>query len=632
MPSWWVAVRGIAYRPGRSLVVALLVAVTAATAVAIPAYTRAAQQSVLTDVLTAQPAALAGVVSETRAADDRAALAASQDALAGSPVLADRLAPPQAAVELEMVVPGRNALTQLPMVWRGDACAHLRLVAGACPARPGEVVVADRSATFLGAGVGQRIPVQERIPTGAVAQREPDPATPVTVTGIYDPTATIQDPYWGRGLYFGMGYNDKTDTYSLDTAFVAVTDGLYGRAWPPTVSVEYPLRVAQVRVDDIPGLRADLAALDAYAGRANLSIESGLPNFLTETERQHRAIARSVPLVALPLVLLCLFVLFVVAAAVTEERAPEIALGRLRGLRPAQLAGFGVGEPLLLVLLATPVGLGLGMAATELAARAFLADTAHAELTTRVLLAGAAALLGAAAAIALAGRRTLRADVLALLRRVPSRSRRRVAAVEAAAGALALAALYQVLAGQDRSTPIAYAAPALVALVAGLLAGRLLGWRARARGRRAARRGQLAALLAAAQLSRRPAHARVVALLTVAVALLAFAATGWDVAAGNRETAARADLGARRVYQVNAPDPATLLAAVRAADPGGRQAMAVVRRFQFYGQARTISVGVDAGRLPGIAVWPGGDAAVPTAVARQLRSEAEPVLLLHGPG
>ncbi|MFC7549282.1 FtsX-like permease family protein [Plantactinospora sp. GCM10030261] len=628
MPALWVVVRGIGYRSRRSFVVALLVAVTVAAAVAIPAYTRAAQQSVLTDVLTGEQPFVAGVTTSTsKAGTPEEALATTREALAGS-VLADRLGEPHTAVRLETTIPDQQFKTVMPMVWRGDVCPHVRLVAGNCPTGPGEMALADRTAKHLGLSVGQRLPLRETIPPHIKAAQ---PATPITVVGLYDPATTSLDPYWGRSYYFGMGFLKKEETYVMDTAFVAVTDGLFGRAWPPTVSVEHPLRAADVRLTDVPPLRADLTATTARAIDADMNIESGLGLALDEVDRQHQAIARSVPLVALPLLVLCLFVLFVVAAAVTEERGPEIALGRLRGLRPTQLSGFGVGEPLLLVLLATPVGLALGLASTELAARTVLAPGVHAELTGTVLVAAALALLGAAGSIALAARRTLRAGVLALLRRVPSRSRRRVAAVEAAIGALALAALYQVLAADDRSTPIAYAAPALVALVAGLLAGRLVGWWARVRGRRAAARGRLTTLLSTAQLARRPATARVVALLTVAVALLTFAAVGWDVAAGNRETAARASVPAPRVYQVTAADPRTLLTAVREADPGGTRAMAVIRRFQPYNEGETVMVGVDTTRLAAIAAWPGGDADTARAVAGQLRTAAAPVVRLRGP-
>uniref|UniRef100_UPI0027DBCBE7 FtsX-like permease family protein n=1 Tax=Rhizomonospora bruguierae TaxID=1581705 RepID=UPI0027DBCBE7 len=189
----------------------------------------------------------------------------------------------------------------------------------------------------------------------------------------------------------------------------------------------------------------------------------------------------------------------------------------------------------------------------------------------------------------------------------------------------------EILAAGDRSSPLAYAAPPLVALLAGLVAARVLGRWARRRARRMADRGRLPAVLTAASLARRPATGRVVALLTVAVALLTFAATGWDVAAGNRERTARAAVGAPWVYRVDAPDPGTLLKAVRRADPGGERAMAVGRWYQFYGEGDTIMVGVDSARLPAIGVWPGGGAGTLASVRDLLRPDAAPGLPLHGP-
>ncbi len=61
MAGWTVALRGIRYRPGRSLLVLLLATIAIATAVLAPAYSRAAQQSVLTDRLAAAPADASGL-------------------------------------------------------------------------------------------------------------------------------------------------------------------------------------------------------------------------------------------------------------------------------------------------------------------------------------------------------------------------------------------------------------------------------------------------------------------------------------------------------------------------------------------------------------------------------------------
>ncbi len=55
LAGWTVVLRGIRYRSGRSLMVLLLAGVATAATVLAPAYSRAAQQSVLSDGLRAAP-------------------------------------------------------------------------------------------------------------------------------------------------------------------------------------------------------------------------------------------------------------------------------------------------------------------------------------------------------------------------------------------------------------------------------------------------------------------------------------------------------------------------------------------------------------------------------------------------
>ncbi|HEX7745040.1 MAG TPA: FtsX-like permease family protein, partial [Micromonosporaceae bacterium] len=173
--------------------------------------------------------------------------------------------------------------------------------------------------------------------------------------------------------------------------------------------------------------------------------------------------------------------------------------------------------------------------------------------------------------------------------------------------------------------------PPLLALVAGLLAARALGWWARVRTRTAGTAGNLPALLAAAQVSRRPAVARVVALLAVAVALLTFATAIWDVAGVNREIATRASTGADGVYRVIASDPQHLLDAVRAADPTGREAMAVAWNTQRYEGRDLLVAGVDAGRLGAVADWPGLSPERTAAIGSALTVQPGGPVSLRGP-
>ena len=56
MAGWTVVLRGIRYRSGRSLMVLILAGIATAATVLAPAYSRAAQQSVLSDGLRSAPA------------------------------------------------------------------------------------------------------------------------------------------------------------------------------------------------------------------------------------------------------------------------------------------------------------------------------------------------------------------------------------------------------------------------------------------------------------------------------------------------------------------------------------------------------------------------------------------------
>ncbi|MEV0727227.1 FtsX-like permease family protein [Polymorphospora sp. NPDC050346] len=622
MHNLFVTLRGIRHRRARSLIVVLLATIATAAAVVIPAYIRAAQQSVLTDTVTATRPATVGVTVGGRlgpTAPDLATVRASMDAALPGTTVAEFLDPPIGTVWWQgesLVAPARHRTTA-DVVFRAGVCDHLVLTAGSCPRQRGEVLVSARSVADTGWQVGQRIDI---LPPGLPGFRDTGarPTVPFTITGLYQ-LADEQAAYWGSTLYLDGGRLDENDNYTADTIFVGVESDLLAVPGTPEprFAVEYHLRdAAGLRLDQVPVVRADLDKLsrDVTAG----AVSSGLPASLDEAAEHQAVLVRSVPLIAVPLVLLCWFVLFLVVAALTEERGPEIALGKLRGLRLGQVAFFAVAEPMLLIALATPFGIALGLGLTEVGARAFLADGGHVELRAPVLLAAAAAFAGAGVAAALATRRTVRASVLSLLRRIPPRAPWRAVVVESAVGALALVGLLQVLAAGDRTSPLAYLAPPLLAVVAGLIAARLLtGW-ARLRGRTAAQRGDVSLLLATAQLGRRPATARVVVLMTVAVALLSFSVTIWDVGAINRMIAARVEVGAPVVHTVTAADPAALLAAVRAADPDGRRAMAVAWSSQRYADENLRIATVDAPRLGAVASWPGRDAAQTAAVGELL--------------
>ncbi|MEV4414934.1 FtsX-like permease family protein [Catellatospora sp. NPDC049609] len=620
MAGWSVMLRGIRHRSGRSLVVLSLAGFATAAAVLAPAYGRAAQQSVLTDALSAAPATAAAVTVTAEGSADTAEAAHqpvgdTQSVVAGALARAPRLAAvldrPVGSVSTDTSLQNtRGGRFAARLAWHQGACEHLR-VTGDCAIDAEQVLVSERAAAEAGIEVGDKITV--RPVQGGNAGRAYE------VVGLYTPLAP-QEAHWGNNGYFAQGQSGGEGAPRLDAVFAGAEDDVrLGDAVPVTLSIAYPLRPEQVRLDDVSALRSELGGLGLALNAAELQVETALPSIVEDAAKDQDALARTVPIIAVPLVLLAFVVLLMLVAALTEERGPELALARLRGYGSGGTIRFGLGETLLLIVLGAPLGLAAGLGAVELAARTVLADGVHVEPRWPVFAAAVGGLLLACAAAWLAARATLGRSVLGLLRRVPQRGTWRAGVLEGVAAALAVASLAAAL--RDRSAPLALLAPAALAIVAGVLAGRLLSLWSRARLGLARRRGKLPAMLSAAQLSRRPGAARTVAVLTAAVALLAFSATAWDVAADARAQRADDAVGAPTVYAVSAAHPQALVDALAAADPSNHS-MAVVRADELYNSQRVELIGVQSQRLPAVAIWRGYDQAGLTELAGRLRQDA----------
>src|SRR5205823_7580465 len=131
LTAWSVMLRGIRYRPGRSLGVFLLALVATTAAVLAPAYSRAAQQSVLTDGLRSAPAdATSLVVGAKGTADatpaafsdlDEIRLAVTRQ-LTREPAVADRLGHPTGAVDTDVTLPGPAGTLVAKFARREGAC------------------------------------------------------------------------------------------------------------------------------------------------------------------------------------------------------------------------------------------------------------------------------------------------------------------------------------------------------------------------------------------------------------------------------------------------------------------------------------------------------------------------------
>ncbi len=241
-----------------------------------------------------------------------------------------------------------------------------------------------------------------------------------------------------------------------------------------------------------------------------------------------------------------------------------------------------------------------------------------------------AATVASALAAVVAARRIIAAPVGALLRRNndPADSGIGLVLVDAATVALAVAGVVELVAtgatSSGRTNPLSAVAAIMLGAAIAVLTVRLLPFLGRALVRRTRESPRLAGYLAVRQIVRRPAGARVIVLIGVALALASFAIVNWSVADSNREGRALAEAGADTVLTVradrNVPD---LRTAVDHADPGGHSMAAAVVRVD----RGTPLLAVDTKRFSGVAAWPSNNAGAQlnSILPRLLPTVAPPV-------
>jgi hypothetical protein len=130
----------------------------------------------------------------------------------------------------------------------------------------------------------------------------------------------------GRGGYFTEGLAGPEDTRPrIDAVFVTDQAAVPGR---PTVTLDYPLRTDAVTVDTVARLKEGVERFQIDAAAQDLTLDSSVGAVLDDIDAEAAALGRTVPLVAVPLVLVAWFVVFLVVAGVAEERAPEVGPGQ----------------------------------------------------------------------------------------------------------------------------------------------------------------------------------------------------------------------------------------------------------------------------------------------------------------
>jgi putative ABC transport system permease protein len=521
-------------------------------------------------------------------------------------------------------VPGRavrgGAESAVALAYRDKVCDHVA-IAGACPSRPGEVLLSEQGAGALGAGIGDEI---DFVVPGLPVMR-------LRIAGTYQMLDPL-GPYWA-GNVLGRGSGSVTSSLSGDPLF-AVIDTVNatgaGELFADYHQVLPPEAYLGIGGYDL----ADEIARKKAASGSNWRVETQANALTTRVAREQRLVNLGVGVAAAQLLVLCWFALFFAVRHTAEQRRPDIGLLKLRGSNRWRVWSLTAQQSVLPMVAGAVVGAAAGLGLARLLGGE-LGDPDRVRLAGLMSLAAVgAAGLGALAAAIAADWRGIGSGVIDLLRHVPPRRRGwRAGVVDLIIAVVAAAGVYQAYAIDAKpgdASGLVLVAPALVALAVALLAARAVGPLAARAARKALRAGRVPLALAATHLARRPGTHRVFALLTVAVALLASAAGGWYSGDAARDARATHEVGADRVLTVKARSRAHLLNAVRAADPQGTHAMAVVRNRA--GEGGRWVLAVDSPRLARVASWHKGYADTPSSVAQWLRPEAPaPVRLSDGP-
>jgi hypothetical protein len=604
--------RALRWRAAASVATVLLAAVTVLGAVLGPLWTRAGSESVLRDTLTAaepgQNAALgeAHGIPTTRALAilDRG-VAATDLPLHGAPVRGLRLAS-------TITVEGRTTRYRTTLLWREDLCSHITLVSGRCPAGAGEVVLHRQAAA--------RIELHDSTSLEAAVQGErsssPNLPTTETVVGTYLPNDP-SGPYWAGEETAFLAY-DVQEEGALDRvpavlAMPATFDAIaaeHATGEPPIgfATSTRLLDVTSVRLADVPVVttavqRAQQALALGSSNALVLEIRDNVTAQFQRAAKDGDELGRASTVVLAQLVLLAGVVLLLVVGGSAAARAPEVAAARLRGLRIRTVLGLAVAEPLALVAVGAPLGGLLAWLLARVMAAGKLVDgtpvAVPAEAYQTLLVAAGAVVV----AVLLVCARELGKPVLELWERTskpPSRGAFGLDLVLVAAGVAA------VVACARGGEPWVLLVPVPVSLVIALVGLRALPLAFAPALRRTRGRRGVPAFLAVRQLVRRREGAWLTGLLVVAFGLAATATTAWSVAGRAATVRADTEVGAVRVLAVQ-PDPQhpdlDLRAAVRAADPGGRQAMAVLEYLPFQSDPGGRYLAVDSTRLAAVARW-----------------------------
>lgn len=491
------------------------------------------------------------------------------------------------------------------LTWAEGFCDHIVMVKGTCPAKPGEVALsfADRDNYEVDVG-------------GKVMFRSLDHRArePMRVTGVY--RADPADPFWYGVSPVGRSRPGDEMGGASDVLFTPRAT-LDDTPWGHTSQARAAPLPGRTRIDDLPALTDWVDNNQVALNKADITLRTQLSDVVTRIDDGRRQAVRIIPLVMVQVAIFGLVVLALAAGAVIDQRRPELAIARLRGRSPTRAGREVFIEMGLLVLIGTLVGGVLAYAVTALVRRTWLAGTAPAELTWITVAAVALALVAGLGSILIALRPTVRLPVATLLRTVPVRRHgRALTTFDIVLITIAVAGLVATLTGDGRG-PLAIVTPTLLAVATGLLIAGVLVLTAGALGASALRSGRIAFGLAALQVARRRVAGRLVPVVAVATALVAFAGQASAIADRNRELRSGLETGADTVLASSSNDIRQVRSALDAVDKDRNWSTLVATSAPPSSKGlRTVGIETDSFRRVAI----GGDAVTDDDTFKRLRS------------
>ncbi len=515
-----------------------------------------------------------------------------------------------------------------------DLCVHVRIIRGRCVSgnSTGETVISANTAAAEHLTVGGTLATTTT--TGAAIR--------LRVVGVYRPVAP-GGSFWEPWALFQFGQPGSENQAAPGDASFVTSAALSSRVQrvQETLSANVALLPDDVGYDDIGELRTAIARVNATV--AHLSYEAGtagtsaaavtttLPTILDETADETSLARTLVTVATAQLALLAMFLLYAVVANTTRAQGPEVALAKLRGRGAGSVLLQSVAQPVALVLAAAPVAALLAWVVVRLLAARLLRHPVDVAFPSAAYGVAALGVVGGVLAAVVAARRIVVTPVGALMRLGAATPGSPIGLLiaDAAAVTIAVAGLIELEAGgvldSGKPNPLSVLAPTLLAVAGAVVALRLLPFLARQLARWTRDSRHLATFLAVRQLLRRPAEARAVLLVAVAVSIAAFAVITWAVSGHNRSLRALNSAGAHTVLLVRpGAGVSDLRTAVDRADPGGHS-MAVA-----YTNVDGLPplIAVDTARFASVGAWvPGNSSAPLPSVLRRIGARAAPVIV-----